>query len=554
VPTIRFPSRLLGLLLFPLAAAMALSQVTGRVVDPEGRPVAGATVAPFWDYTAEAGLQPHRSFRITDEEGLFTMARARLVIVFNGERTLGAYANLEGPGDIRLGPLARFRFQTDPADGHLGVAEIRISVRHASPIFTTEEHLDMQLPVGELSVGFFRRHADLPMTWTPDPAGGDSGVVSMRPGRLFSLRGRPAPSLPDHAPVQIEEFRGFYVLLVYGDWSGFPRFSRELARILDWWEASPAIQENLVILPVARSGITDWLSQWVTGGMRSPIFHGRSLPQPHVVDVEGTIRAAYGLRRDVSVLIDPEGNVVRDFDSGEDFETGLPVPHGLSADQIVDIRLDEMMVNVAWERSQTLPEGLERLRGLGLTIRDFKGLPAPEPLLLAAVEPFTVSLTLRSYLQHLLRPHGLTFRVTEGEIVLFPGALPPPSWKQVYSAKRLEEAMRRPMDVEPDLDSAKRKLLGYNWFRNEAYRPAGRIGAPILIDPEVVRRGGFDLEALRRRPIDLSGPSTLAEIFEQAGLRWWIQDEAIIVSPHLATMAAPDCALTHGSNGSAAAR
>jgi hypothetical protein len=69
-----------------------------------------------------------------------------------------------------------------------------------------------------------------------------------------------------------------------------------------------------------------------------------------------------------------------------------------------------------------------------------------------------------------------------------------------------------------------------------------------------VRRGGFDLEALRRRPIDLSGPSTLAEIFEQAGLRWWIQDEAIIVSPHLATMAAPDCALTHGSNGSAAAR
>jgi hypothetical protein len=169
------------------------------------------------------------------------------------------------------------------------------------------------------------------LTWTPDPTGGDSGVVSMRPGRLFSLRGRPAPSLPDHAPAQIDEFRGFYVLLVYGHWS-MTRFCGELARILDWWEASPAIRENLVILPVARSGIADWLSQGVTVGPASPVFHGRILPQPYVVDVGGTIRASYGLRGELSVLIDPEGYVVRDFDSGEDFAAGLPIAHGLSAD------------------------------------------------------------------------------------------------------------------------------------------------------------------------------------------------------------------------------
>jgi hypothetical protein len=167
---------------------------------------------------------------------------------------------------------------------------------------------------------------------------------------------------------------------------------------------------------------------------------------------------------------------------------------------------------------------------MGLTVREFGGLPAQEPLLLAAGDPFFVSLTVRSYLQHLLRPHGLTFRVTEGEIVLFPGVLPPPSWKQAHSARRLEDAMRRPIDVDPDRDRVRRRLPGYNWFLNVAPQVARVLGAPILIDPEVVRRGVLDLEAFRR-PIDLAGPSTPAEIIEQAGLRWWIQDEAIIVSP-----------------------
>lgn len=98
-----------------LAGPARDTEISGRVLDEEGKPVAGVDIADYWSVN-EGKLSPTRGFR-TDEEGKFRGSvryynRPIAVLAVDGDRKRGGVAVLDkesigDPVEITLRPLVR---------------------------------------------------------------------------------------------------------------------------------------------------------------------------------------------------------------------------------------------------------------------------------------------------------------------------------------------------------------------------------------------------------------------------------------------------------------
>jgi hypothetical protein len=120
---------LLGALLAGNAYPQIERAITGRVLDLQGRPVAGAAIAPYWNY--RDGLLHPQNGTTTDEMGRFSIPMGpegafapRFWMAFDKEYKRGGIVQIERTQepvsfDLRLEPLTPVRFNlnvegTDP--------------------------------------------------------------------------------------------------------------------------------------------------------------------------------------------------------------------------------------------------------------------------------------------------------------------------------------------------------------------------------------------------------------------------------------------------------
>ena len=315
--------------------------MAGRVVDKQGKPVAGAFVAENWFAEQAEPLKPNQPAR-TDADGGFSLelklyGRDTVVMAVDHAGGLGGLAVIpvngaSGPIRIEVGPLVevRGRFTCEESGRSPGETYTTIFLASSSLRVAAGRSLDscfaMKLPPGryQLRGGESYRYvgAARDVTLAPERSV-DLGAIDLKLTPIARLSGKEPPAwhFTDARGVaknvQPSGFKGKWVVLEFwGYWCG-PCVGRSLPGWMDFADDHAAESDKFVILTIHDPQATDFgmLDEKLRPIIRRQ-WRGRPLPFPILLDSTGKTVAAYGVVHwPTVVVLDPERRVV-DFPRG----------------------------------------------------------------------------------------------------------------------------------------------------------------------------------------------------------------------------------------------
>jgi hypothetical protein len=367
-------------------SAFPATMVRLRLIDPNGAPVAGAKVGldvrareeilggvlvwiPRWvaDEDGEVLLVPRETFKWGPDRGV--------VFILHEERKLGAVQALTAVDagktiDVLLKPVCRVH-GTLRSPGlppgmplHSTDAEVLWQDIPVLEYFSRQREFAFPLPPGEYTLSLRgygyenkddtgaaapTRHETLPLQITAGAPDRDLGAVELRPTKLATLVGRPAPELGpieawrNGSPVTLAQLRGQVVILYFA--GACPRVAGELTSLVELHGFFA--DRGLSIIAIYNCASMEELEQaWPTydpklarvedvpfrvaldGGV--PAADERTGEQPR-----GATYRTYGISGSAAVLIDHTGKVVGEYsyeyNKGVihrllDRRAGVPVP------------------------------------------------------------------------------------------------------------------------------------------------------------------------------------------------------------------------------------
>jgi hypothetical protein len=142
-----------------------------------------------------------------------------------------------------------------------------------------------------------------------------------------------------------------------------------------------------------------------------------------------------------------------------------------------------------------------------------------------AVVPFTMTgrLTLRSFLNLMLRPYGLTYKADEDGLTITAGAIGEPSQAQKSCAEHInKDVLDKPLDFDvKDKSMAElAKFFETKTGENFVLDPAARMAG--LIDPKAKLSGSSQGVPLREG---------LQKLLDPMKLTFVVRDEVVIILP-----------------------
>jgi thiol-disulfide isomerase/thioredoxin len=548
------------LLLWPSANMVAgtIVQVTGRVVDQAGKPVAGARVAENWFAEQAAPLEPN-SPAVTSADGRFSLEielhsrTDTVVMTIDPTGTLGGLAVIPakdgagGPIRIEVAPLVevRGRFtceESGQSPGEtwetmcLAPGNVRVAAgRSADSTFA------MKLPPGRYLLRGGESYRHVGVTREVTLASGraiDLGALDLKLTPIARLFGKEPPAwhitdargVPEN--IRPSDFKGKWVVLEFwGYWCG-PCVGRGLPGWMGFADDHAADRDKFVILTIHDPQATDFA---MLDEKLKPIIHrtwrGRSLPFPILLDTTGTTVKDYGVVHwPTVVLIDPDGRVV-DVPQGiglsaEDFLASKlpPLPAAVRIARALDRDLSLYV-----EDNQTLAELIKFYQTIGririrLEPNELKVVGINEtvkvPLKLGA------RLTLRAWLNLTLGPFGLTY-IADGDglrVVDRSGdnsGLSHPSSRQEKDNAFVAEALERRVTFDFRAESLKQVVAALAAKTNESF----------VLDPVARRRGAINPEATAAgSAVDEPLSSALKRLLLPLGMTHVIRDEAVVLT------------------------
>ncbi len=534
------------------ARAQAVVKVEGRVVDADGKAVAGADVASFWSVDEKTGdLKPFGGAK-TDADGRFAFKEE----VYFPELALAAYdagreraglavvpkADFDKPVEVRLAPVVRVHGKLDSKGlGHAPPwANIYLFTLPEKARFLSRASQDMEFslvaPAGEYVLDAYGSdvlNVKKPLTLKPDQPDVDLGTIDLPAQALALLKGKPFPDwkLADargvDKDVSIADFKGKWVLVdVWGYWCG--PCVRQLGELIDFYEEHEADRDKFEILALHDGSVKDLAEMDAkTEGTKRSVWRGRDLPFPVLLDVGegGEQGAGHGETIDVlqiqgfptSLLIDPEGVLVGQTNAAMLAKKLPPIPIARriprALDRFVALGTDSTPLEKAMEffsREADIPIILdeESLKAAGVK-RDEKTW-----LKLGA------GLSLRSWLGLSLDALGLDVKPADDGLHVVKAEGPrEQSPLQQATNRALVEKLARPGSFT--IENA--ELEDVPGILEAA------TGESFVLDPVALKAGRLDPHArvsgaVKDAPLD----KAIEDLLKPIGVRHVVRDEAIL--------------------------
>ena len=256
---------------------------------------------------------------------------------------------------------------------------------------------------------------------------------------------------------------------------------------------------------------------------RANLWKGRDLPFPVLLDATGATIKAYGITAfPTTVLIDPQGKLVGEGDEEELAKhlPTLPMAHRIS-------RALDRVTTIAFEETP-LDKGcafLSRLTRLDIHVRrtDLARLHIKPDV----VVPLQVdaSITLRSWLELMLGPFGLTYEPDDTGLAIVASKAErarQPRDFELAIVKRVEAALKKKIDFDfknaslADVAEHLSKKTGEGFAVDPWARHAGRL------DPALTVTGSAHQLPVRE---------ALRKVLEPSGLTFVVRDEIVVIRP-----------------------
>jgi Flp pilus assembly protein TadD/thiol-disulfide isomerase/thioredoxin len=311
--------------------------VMGTVLDANGRPVKGATIAPHWlvekgrwrSTGANSDAQGH--FRL--ELDLYNGARSLLAV--DARHETGALVNVGGTNaaqgiTVRLVPMVSVRgeYYCPELSEPIGWCNTCFPYP-TNGLFIMEGRSDVgtfevKLPPGQYGflgyddIAAERSRRTLELTAIQPVL--DLGRIDLKATPLALSWGRPSPAwhiteargLP--ATATVADFRGQWLLLdFWGYWCG--PCIRAMPALFEFYDRHAGQRSCFEIVAVHRgSPSLKAMDRSLAGTIRG-LWGGRTLPFPVIVDGEETTFKNFGIAGyPTQLLLDPDGRIVRDGD------------------------------------------------------------------------------------------------------------------------------------------------------------------------------------------------------------------------------------------------
>jgi len=538
-----------------VVAGSTIAMVTGRVVDHEGKPVAGARVAENW-FAEQAGpLEPNQPAR-TDADGRFSLeiqlhSRGTLLMALDSTGCLGGLAvipakGLDGPIRIEVTPLVEVRGKFTCTESGSSPGETYVTMFLASDNLrvaagrSLASSFAMKLPPGRyrLRGGESYRHigAERNITLTPGQAI-DVGAIDLKLTPIARLFGKEPP--PWHITdargvpkeIRLSDFKGKWVVLdFWGYWCG-PCVGRSLPGWMDFAEDHADDRDQFVILTIHDPQATDFatLDEKLKPIIRRQ-WRGRSLPFPILLDTTGETVKNFGVVHwPTVVLLDPQGRVV-DVPQGiglhaEDFLASKlpPLPDGKRIARALDRDLA-----VSIEDDGTLADLIHCFDKLGrIRIR-----LEPDELKAVGIDqdthvPLKIGgrLTLRTWLNLTLDPFGLTY-IPNGDGLRIVRRTP-------QNAELAQPSPRLEGDNALVAETLTKKV-SFD-FRGESLKQVVAVleemtGDSFVLDPVARRRGTINPKTTVSGSAKDEPLSCLSRLLGPLGMRYLVRDGVIVLT------------------------
>ena len=561
-----------GLLLVVILAAGWQVQagpikVTGRVVGPDGAPVAGVDVGTMWSFD-DAKISPFGGTK-TDADGRFQFEaefydQPGVLLAMDAERKVGGLVTVDpnpgqnrsapasdkpsgesklppplAPVEIRLGPLVRVHgnFDSPELDKKLDWTNVymmlgpdKIRVAECS---SDEAAFDLKLPAGEyLFNGYGTDEVQgigKQLTLKADQPDLDLATIHLKASPLGKMYGKEPPPLHItdargiSKDIKLSDFKGKWVLLdFWGYWCG-PCVGRSLPDLMELYDEHPGDRDKFVILAFhdKQAETFEQLDQKLKPIIEST-WGGRELPFPILLDSTGETVETYGIRAwPTTIAINPEGKVVRGGEYA--FKKTLPeVPAAERIPRLLDKQIGFGLRDGA--KLSRFAEFLAEMTNLPITLDE----PALQQAKIAPDRMIPLSMSgqvsLRSWLELGLKPLGLVaVPGPDGLVVTTPPTDAPiePSAVQIKVNARIDRKLDEPTSFD-FTDRSLTEVAGYfeaqtgeNFVLDPADQIAGRL------DPKTTVTGKASGVPLRAGLKDLLSP---------LGIEAVVRDEVVILT------------------------